>query len=306
VLGTAVVWVAALAAILAPYLRVRLDLGARSWQTVALFLPTWRSWLTVPDGAIAGRLLPSPRPEEFGSWEKALFPGFVVLFGVVLACVITIRRGHEESRRGPLVLSSLVAAAILVGLSLAIPYRIREFLPADAPWSTSLWWFVYRVVPGAAAIRAVSRVWVIVNLLLIVVASLGIDSGVRKAARRAPLITASGLGLLFLLGIVESVAKGLPSFPKRLLYAEVDSVRAAIPPGCSSFYLPVRTDRPFFISQLVAMHASVQANVPTVNGYSGNSPAGYADPTRTMTAEEIRNWTGRTGSPEPCLLGSTP
>jgi hypothetical protein len=74
---------------------------------------------------------------------------------------------------------------------------------------------------------------------------------------------------------VEQLHRPL-SYDKAPLQAEVATLAAAIPMGCRAFFhAPVRGPRSFEESQLNAMWASLLTGIPTVNGYSSNSPKGW-------------------------------
>jgi hypothetical protein len=98
------------------------------------------------------------------------------------------------------------------------------------------------------------------------------------------------VGALLVFGVVEQRVPRLPSFEKAPVERWIQSISKEIGPGCRVAYLPMRSDRPFFVSQLVGMWAGLTANVPVANGYSGTSPPGYPDPSRSLSPEELRAW----------------
>jgi hypothetical protein len=55
-------------------------------------------------------------------------------------------------------------------------------------------------------------------------------------------------------------------------------------------YVDLAPGRPYYESQLAAMWAGLEANVPVVNGYSGRYPPGYPDWSRSMTDDELKDW----------------
>ena len=79
----------------------------------------------------------------------------------------------------------------------------------------------------------------------------------------------------------------------RPVAADVARLAGHIDPGCAAFfYSPVATvpPWPWYKYQLDAMWAGLAAGIPTVNGYSGNVPPGWAlvDPIVRGPEDEAR------------------
>ncbi len=144
---------------------------------------------------------------------------------------------------------------------------------------------------GAGAIRAVGRITTVVYLFGLVAVFAGADAALRRLRLRPP-GRAALAGLLLVAGVAEQTVRGIPSFEKAWFLDQVARTRAAIPPGCPAAYVPLRGGQPFFVSQLAAMWAGLEANVPVVNGYSGNAPPGYPDFTKSMSPAQLRAWAG--------------
>jgi hypothetical protein len=71
-----------------------------------------------------------------------------------------------------------------------------------------------------------------------------------------------------------------------------------MPHGCKMAYVSVCPAKGFLLSQVEAMWVGLEAGVPVVNGYSGNFPPGYPDPTVIPTPDVLRRWSGG----EPCIV----
>ncbi len=303
-----------------PFLVASEQFGYRSWDQLLMFLPALKMWFMVPLGSPYAHLLPSfPLGHNLAS-ERTLFPGFALLGLGLLAAVHLLGRrrlrpGSETPPQAaaadrPFLLACGSAALVLVLLSLAWPrlalagWRIHRLYPP-----VSLWWLVFKLVPGGGAFRAASRVWTVVYLFAIPFVMGGAQSAIRRGllghldrrgcegdqARRARLAAwASGLlaTLLLLFGVAEQHVKGMPAGAKQPFLAEVARIRAQIRPGCRAVYATLDPSRPFFVSQLAAMWAGLEANVAVVNGYSSNFPPRYPNPTRTMSPAVLREWYG--------------
>jgi hypothetical protein len=91
---------------------------------------------------------------------------------------------------------------------------------------------------------------------------------------------------------------------------QFEQLRWRIPPACESAYVAfsnppgrLRTDWQITMDEVAAMWAGLEANVPVVNGYSGNAPPRYlANPGRVASAEELRGFVGA----DPCVVTGDP
>lgn len=232
------------------YLGAASDVGTRSFEMVAPFLPPLKAWLNPgPTNVFYGGWLGSWG--GFGrlpfSWEKQLFPGAVTLAAVAW--------GAWRERRSP-----AFRICALSGVAMVL-------LATSWPGGHTLWRYVLELLPGADAIRAVPRL----VLILLIPAGAALSAAVDAAAARSRILAAS---LVLFVGAEQLQA--LPSFEVGPVRQRVAAVRAAIPEGCTAFfYSPVLSGKPFWETQLDAMWASIERGVPTVNGYSSNLPRGW-------------------------------
>jgi hypothetical protein len=294
-----IAWLALTYVTFRPYLQAGRELGYRSWETVMPFLPALRTWLTVPAGSLYARLLPTYPLHAPLTWERYLFPGFVFL-GLALVAgfhLFLARRGaadepHDLAADRHLLRACWWAAVVLLLVSLVVPrlavagWRVHRAYPG-----VTLWWYVFRLVPGAKAFRAALRVWTVIYLFGIVAVIGGAEAALRRA-RLAPWVSGLLMAPLLGLGLLEQHVGDLQSRAKRPFLEQVERIRAQIHPGCAALYATVGQGQPFYVSQLTAMWAGLEANVPTVNGYSSNLPPRYPNPDRTMTPEELGRWAG--------------
>jgi hypothetical protein len=165
---------------------------------------------------------------------------------------------------------------VIVPLTMAV-------LATEWPGHFVPWHAVYLFVPGASAMRAVSRI----GIAIVFSASLGVallvDSLIR-ARRIPPSRTAILLRrrderkralivMTLIAAIVAEQVQEPPSYEKSEGRARVANVLSGIGTSCTAFlYTPVdSTEDPAHL-QVDAMWASMQRGTPTVNGYSGNEP----------------------------------
>jgi hypothetical protein len=246
------------------YLAVLKFTGQRSYADVEDLLPRWQSWCCLGSASYWYEWLARHPLMKGLTGEQYLGLGFltsaVALGGLVL-----------HRRRPAVALMLLTTASVMV---LATRY----------PGGHSPWWFVWRLAPGGAALRAVGRV----GLLLLVPAGAGLALVVDWAAD-----TKKAFALAVVLAVAccgEQLVRPLTYSKSRRRSAE-QALAGQIDPSKRAFVVSCGTgDRPPpYVLQLDAMYASSRTGVPTVNGYSGNAPVGWWDPFERMdTGDERR------------------
>jgi hypothetical protein len=135
----------------------------------------------------------------------------------------------------------------------------------------SAWWFV-RFVPGGGAIRCVSRVCLIVDLFAVLGAIVwldGVTARLRWSGMRVVVIGTVAAAIVF-----EQTGYVPKNFAKDAYFGEVRGYAEDVR-GADAIFLIPREDRPPFYTDVEAMWVGLEANVPTVNGYSGRTPPGY-------------------------------
>jgi len=246
---------AALAAlVLSPFLvRAVAVVRELSWANDAtIAMPHLRSWIYMGRRSLLyfwfGRsALFADMPEEP---EQRL--------GLGLVTAICAAIGFWRSRDNAWMRLLLAVAALLV------------VLPTELPGSFSLWYGVRALVPGARALRYVSRV----GVLLVLPAGVGLSAYL--ASRRLAWTTVAVLGLC----CAEQVYSEY-TFSKDAARAAVAHYTAAIDPRCRSFYMAVEDDRGAratvsWVYEVEIMMAQLQSRVPAVNGgYTRFQPPGY-------------------------------
>lgn len=143
----------------------------------------------------------------------------------------------------------------------------------------SLFHLLYAVLPGAQAIRAGFRCMVVANFFAAVAIALACDrmfAVLRQEPRIARRFALSAmLGIALCLAVIEQVNLAAPTalsatFERRHLAAV-----GAPPRECRTFYIAPQPNTKPADFQIDAMMVALQRNLPTINGYSGLSPAGW-------------------------------
>lgn len=184
-----------------------------------------------------------------------------------------------------------------ITLALAVTAFIFLALPVNTRFG-SLWAIAWHL-PGANGLRAIDRV----QLVTALAATLAIAASARDVAvlmgrwtvGRA--LRLAGLGVLAL-AVVEQVNLAPTSGLDRPTQVNfVNSIRSA-PSACRTFFV-VDTARtlPYYDYQLDAMLVAQRLSLPTVNGYTGHFPPGWAllDPSKPGYRAAVAEWANRHG-----------
>jgi hypothetical protein len=167
----------------------------------------------------------------------------------------------------------------------------------------SLWRVVYTIVPGAVGVRAVFRFNLVLVFSVITVVAVGLDELWTAASRQtrstARMLRAATLLLCLLLAVEEinTWSIGTEELSRSRHFGPIDSMPPA-PDTCRVFaLLPKAADPswPAWAQQLDAVMLAQARNVPTVNGYSGQSPLHWdlADISSPDYSRRLDDWVTR-------------
>ncbi len=268
------------------------EAGPRAFAEVKIMIPRLQSWFySGPSSWLYGGLgkLRWMRrlPVEYrGEHEIAL--GFAT--SMIIIAGLWSRR---KERAGGLIFFTAAALFIcftsLIGLT-KIPWRL-----------------FYEIVPGASALRAVSRI----VLFLLIPAAIGFAWFWERA-----LAHRKYAWLVLLPFCMLEQGRTTPAYDKAENRAVISGIKRALPPGCGALLLrgDLSLNRPFWAVHIDAMWAGLEAGIPVINGYSGNGPPGWGmnetimpSPTNDKLLNvALRDWVKR--HPElrgrVCILGA--
>jgi len=227
------------------------EVGLRSFGEAEGMVPRFTTWFHMGDAnwlyGWTGALRPFARIPVEGEHRVGLGVLTLVLAGA----------GLWQARARP-------AARLLMGVVLVTVLIATRYRGGLTPW-----WWVFHGFPGASAVRAVCRM----GIWMLLPASVGLALFLSRQARAGKAWVAALLGSVCLLeqGVTGS------TFNAADARADVHRVAEQVGPGCQSFfYDPVGGDAPSWKYQIDAMWAALERGVPTLNGYSGNAPPGWA------------------------------
>lgn len=239
---------AALTAPLAARYRVTAQThGVRAWEEVEPFQPRWVSWVLMGTShRLWGWLYDTELTAEGRFLRTSNHASGLGLVALAIAAT-----GLYRHRRLPTVRLMVVTSLVAVLATTVFPGGF------------TVWRFVYEHLPGAAAIRAVGRV----GLLLLIPAGLG--AGLFVDSRRRPRWSTAAILLL----LVFEQAHAPAAYDKRAARDRAGAIADAVDPGCRSFFVTTTAQHPGIHED--AMWAGLLAGVPTVNGRYGNHPPGW-------------------------------
>lgn len=234
---------------------VGLTIGAAVF--LRIYLPAYREHRAFPKELMMEALVPAERLLAYESWR----PFVLVLAATTLAWLPWSR----VDRRTRLATLWFILAALLVVL---IPLQFDGF---------SLWTTVFQVLPGASAVRDPKRMLDAFELTLVLGTGLLLA---RMPSRATRLCTMAVLATLVLSGWRTTTFRF--ARPNDIFARWVESP-IAIDPSCRAFLmLPASraySSRPgaaWSVYGLDAMFIALRHRIPTLNGYSGWSPEGWA------------------------------
>ena len=149
------------------------------------------------------------------------------------------------------------------------------------PGDVSGWRLLYRYLPGAAALRAVGRV----GMILLPVAALGVAGFFDRPFRGRWRIAAGLLAILCLAEQLHVIAWR----DRQELREHVAGIAARISPErCEAFLLVSRGQPRYGYADEDAAWAALATGVPTVNGRYGNQPPGWGLDKQHITGRKKR------------------
>jgi len=247
------------------YLQAEHQVGTRKFIVVETMLPRIQSWAYQgPDSWLYGWLATRDAFHNLPMEHEQRL-------GLGLATIVCAGLGLWFGRR-----RRAVQFAVLVPLTMAI-------LATEWPGGLAPWHAIYLFVPGAAALRAVSRIGVALVFPAALGVALLVDS-ITRVRRIPPSRTAGVLrrrdrrtrALLAVLVIAVVVAEQVQQpkwYDKNEGRARVLRVANGIGADCGAFLYTTTggNDDPWHY-HADAMWASMMRGIPTLNGYSGNQP----------------------------------
>jgi len=284
ILASLILFLLATTATMLPYARTQKELGGRSYGEIQTMIPSVISYVNFPSGAILHQLYPSYFENEARllpmRHEQYLFIGIFFIFLSILTLIAFVRN-EKSARLPPIFIIGILIFILLTILSIRIPFT-----------NFSLWEGIYNFIPGAGVIRAVARIWTISYIFLFLAVMILVSDLFLKTTSK---VLKSILFILAFLSCVEQINLTPNYFNKDQQLAIQAQINETIKDvmknnELSAFYLQWPNDQSYIPFQTKAAWASLELNLPTVNGYSGNVPRNYKTIESPMTIHEVDEW----------------
>jgi len=224
-------------------------------------MPWIGNWLACPAGSIWSLHLCSG---DYHSHEGHLSSG-LVFYAIVIGTFIAACwhcREVVESQILRLAVSTFAASVSLVILTLHLG------------GSTSAWYGVYHLIPGANSIRAIGRVCFVVILLGLLGGLPALQYFVERSLSGRRSRNAVYISIMLLLTF-EQICVRHDSFDSQDFYPSVRQFSTHLSGADAAYIVYDPAAGPHDRHDIYAMWAGMHANVPVVNGYSGREAGGY-------------------------------
>lgn len=252
------------------YLPTLHDIGGRQWEEVALYSPDVKGAM----GFQANNIM------QLDENLYNLRYGMPLIQGVfLLLCIIVCGKMiHKESTRTKIVYWTLCGVAILCFI---LPIMIHGY---------SLWYLIWKVVPGASALRAMDR-WIAFAMYPIaIVFAVTTNQMIKKNAKWGGVFA---LGLMAVIFGVNYSTIGCSSGWTTSEAEEFEESVATPPKGCEVFYIVDTSDQNTWGEefQMDAWTIAEKYGLKTINGYSGQVPEDWAlDILADDYEENVKSW----------------
>jgi hypothetical protein len=264
-IGLAVSVGIAVALLLRQYQQIASDYGVvRPLDDLRSLMPKPTSYLLADQsqltrwvGSSVAPFAERPEHQMFVGLGVALF----VLLGLGAACCARTLLGPLRACAG--------VAGLTLGLLVVLTLMVGDF---------SLYLWVLKL-PGVAAIRAVSRIILVLLLPVTILVALGFEYGLQSVHGRVlkPIVI-----LLALIVLAAETVWYQPHHAAVQTWLDrqkgMNSFITTALPRDAILYVTQRQSEPFYITELDAMIYAQDHHLRTLNGYSGSTPAGYAYP----------------------------
>ena len=244
------------------------EIGEVTFDDIEAGVPHLQSWLFLGQTSrLYGWM------SRVSLWQRLAIPHEHSLGVGFLTTAVAIA-GLYRNRGIPAVGIASATALLTIAITTAFPRNL------------AVWPYLYRILPGAAAIRALSRI----GLVVAIVVALGVAGFLQSFMQS---IGGTLLPAILVTGIILEQTRSLPSYDKLLMRSKAQTIAAKLDGArCSFFYFSPRLHKKMrdedmvvmrVLWQLDAMQAAVLRGIPTVNGYSGHFPSGWEE----LAANEI-------------------
>jgi hypothetical protein len=292
VLGAVGGFVLGIIPFLLTYAPVLHDLGSRKYGDALHFATKWNDVINVGVGNLLwGGLF-------HNSWSAPSPASYEVSYAITPILMLTVLFGAVAILWALLTRATHFTSSLRVAMALCCATILFALLPINTQIG-SLWIVVWHL-PGADGIRAIDRLQV-ASSLVAAFALVALGTASLRNWRRLQTSTVLRVSGVVLLGVILAEQLNTTSATQLRRSAQV-ALLAAVPPvpsGCTSFFVTdsVRNHLKFYEYQTSAMMISQRVDLPTINGYSGDTPPGWnlEYPELPGYLVQVQRWTAANG-----------
>jgi hypothetical protein len=278
-LVTGAVLVLGLVPFLVLYGPVALHSAGRPWEEVARTLPDVAQLLEARGNGVWGPVAVALWPALSGQGGEM---GKGLSWGLLLVFLLTLVR--MAWRPATSLSPELRRLVLVLGASVIVCWLLMLRVDGWSPWA-----LVYQGIPGGRGIRSVFRFNLVLSFSVATVAAIGLHAawcGARGLGGPAPVRMGGRVAVaLVAAALIAEQVNVLPGILSRSRdFAEIAAIQPPPPTSCRALVLLPAAPLPAYHrwSHQLGMVMLAQAwGLPTLNGYSGSAPAGWAlfDPT---------------------------
>ena len=249
---------------------------------IAMMLPRVRSYFHGPHSALWGRW--ASRGDALpANHEHMLFVGVLPILGAAYLAARFVRSRQMQGSFPRIGVAGILGCGLVLTVAGTLSVRGVSMYTMMA------------AVPGADAIRAVARIIVVMMFPLAAVFCAAANSFLEGVCRRFGRGSATAAGVVLALLLVLDQRAHVFSFSVADSMERVQEMKSEfLRTGKEILWARRSSNRePFYVNALTAMLTAQELGVPTVNGYSGNTPPGYPSSLFADEAdapEGLRQW----------------
>lgn len=245
------------------------------------------------------KALPGYPVERLANGESSLAVTPTVVLVLVAGAFFTLIERHRNGKSGAVWPGIILSCAAVFVVQSLIIVKVGNY---------SLWWAVWKFVPGGSAIRVPMRLQLMTSLTTVIGVVLVLSQwrasnffGTGRWAQTAIFVGLTGVM------VTEQINLSPNAHVSRSEeLARLDAI-PAYDKQCKVFYALYSANRlrPVWALQIDAMLIAQKIGIPTVNGYSGWDPQGWglADIHQPGYVVEVEKWLERYGlTDEACTL----
>ena len=256
-----------------PYIIVSFEKGNRSWSNVLTMIPHVETWFYTTSsfmyswlGHIGAHLPMQHEHKSFMGLLPLLMLPFFAYFSFVRKSLI-----YDKNLQMACFISALAGFVFYTQFN-----------------GYTLYYFLYHI-PGFSAIRAVSRIAIVLIFPLLILLGIFLTHLLKQASSQRQK-TAYTLLCIFILAEQFFLPGSLHTYNRNESKQIRKHVASLVPTGSDAFFYYTFNNRPFYTNHIAAMFASLETGIPTFNGYSGLIPDNYGNMLKMESPNSIHRY----------------